>query len=115
MWAHLQPLRSSPSDHFASPTSHKTPFPSYEDFTTPRPAPPEPRRTSGLGDRVRAHSRKISNSLTGMKGVGYHSVSGGGDGRYEMLAMMDLGPPTTDMHRQVLGAGAGKFRLSGGS
>ncbi|KAI7468311.1 hypothetical protein KC357_g6772 [Hortaea werneckii] len=39
MWAHLQPLHSSPSSHFADP-NNKTSLPSYEDFTQPRPAPP---------------------------------------------------------------------------
>jgi hypothetical protein len=48
-----------------------------------------------LVDRVKRHSRKLSNSLT--KPLGYHSVVGGGEGtevvredsKYEMRALMD--------------------------
>ena len=83
MWSHLQPLRSSPSSQFASPTNPAIILPSYEDFTTPRSAPSP---TSRL-DRVRAHSRKISNSLT--KPLGYHAVEGREDSKYEMRALMD--------------------------
>lgn len=100
MWAHLQPLHSSPSSHFADP-NNKTSLPSYEDFTQPRPAPPptatantattavagtrtslhSQRRvsassspgtaTAALVDKIKAHTRKISGSL-GNSLTGYH-------------------------------------------
>ncbi|KAI7234573.1 hypothetical protein KC330_g4784 [Hortaea werneckii] len=98
MWAHLQPLHSSPSSHFADP-NNKTSLPSYEDFTQPRPAPPltttanpattaataatrtslhSQRRVSAassspvaLVDKIKAHTRKISGSL-GNSLTGYH-------------------------------------------
>ncbi|KAK3707483.1 hypothetical protein LTR37_012125 [Vermiconidia calcicola] len=82
MWDHLQPLRSSPSSHFATP-------PSYEQFTTPR-SPTSPRTYESPLERVKRHSRKISNTLRTSSGGGqYHGVPGGGDGKYEMRALMD--------------------------
>ncbi|KAK4544829.1 hypothetical protein LTR36_003733 [Oleoguttula mirabilis] len=115
MWDHLQPLRSSPSGHFAvDPKDAATP-PTYEQFTTPRsapaPAPNTGRRSSGAQpsplDRVRAHTRKISNSLT--KPLGYQAVSRetGGD-PYEMRALMD--PSRTQVGSPLLGG-----KLSGES
>ncbi|KAI7542905.1 hypothetical protein KC331_g7694 [Hortaea werneckii] len=102
MWAHLQPLHSSPSSHFADP-NNKTSLPSYEDFTQPRPAPPptttttaaagtrtslhSQRRvsaassspgtaTAALVDKIKAHTRKISGSL-GNSLTGYHHYQAG--------------------------------------
>ncbi|KAK1068117.1 hypothetical protein LTR12_004294 [Friedmanniomyces endolithicus] len=130
MYEHLSPLRSSPSGQFAADPRHRTTtatLPSYEAFTTPVPAaPPIPapanltpggvtvvssgvRRTS-VGshalDRVRAHGRKISSSLS--KPLGYQTLGlgmgGGGAPRgehgapYEMRALIDEGP------RSVLGS-----------
>ncbi|KAI7264339.1 hypothetical protein KC345_g8841 [Hortaea werneckii] len=71
MWAHLQPLHSSPSSHFADP-NNKTSLPSYEDFTQPRPAPPtttsNPVTGPGPGTtttRTSLHSpRRVSASST---------------------------------------------------
>ncbi|KAK0793782.1 hypothetical protein LTR02_010822 [Friedmanniomyces endolithicus] len=122
MYEHLSPLRSSPSGQFAADPRHRTTtatLPSYEAFTTPVPAaPPIPtpanltpggvtvvssgvRRTS-VGshalDRVRAHGRKISSSLSKPLG-GYQTLGvGGGVPRgehgspYEMRALIDEGP-----------------------
>lgn len=119
MYAHLQPLRSSPSGQFADPKNTTT-LPSYEDFVTPRPAPaPEPttsdRRSStaprisltlfsgrrpsashagrGLVDGVKAHGRKISETFVG-KPLGFSAGGGGGlrkgEGNpYEMRSLMD--------------------------
>lgn len=113
MWAHLQPLRSSPSGHFASPSSPTTIIPTYEEFTTPRSAsistqtppntantahsPTSHRGSASWSDRVKRHSRKISNSLT--KPLGYHAVSNEGEvdlterrveeSKYEMRALME--------------------------
>ncbi|KAK0259651.1 hypothetical protein LTS09_005493 [Friedmanniomyces endolithicus] len=122
MYEHLSPLRSSPSGQFAADPRHRATtatLPSYEAFTTPVPAPPNPlppttasgggtavsagvRRTS-VGshalDRVRAHGRKISSSLS--KPLGYQTlglgIGGGGGGPprgehgapYEMRALID--------------------------
>jgi hypothetical protein len=96
LYAHLQPLRSSPSGNFASPTSPK--MPTYEEFTTPRShaslASTPASRVSTL-ERVKRHSRKISNSFTkgpmfgGAPGV-YHQVgTENEDAKYEMRALMD--------------------------
>ncbi|EMC91700.1 hypothetical protein BAUCODRAFT_27969 [Baudoinia panamericana UAMH 10762] len=100
MYETLQPLRSSPSGQFATPpSSARATLPSYEQFVTPRTAPTQPARTvsgnrgSHALDRVRAHARKISNSLN--KPLGYQSVGGsaltGGRNPYEMRALMDAG------------------------
>ncbi|KAI7300336.1 hypothetical protein KC315_g17233, partial [Hortaea werneckii] len=85
MWAHLQPLHSSPSSHFADP-NNKTSLPSYEDFTQPRPAPPPTTTTAAnpattaataaLVDKIKAHTRKISGSL-GNSLTGYHHYQTG--------------------------------------
>ncbi|TKA82485.1 hypothetical protein B0A55_02181 [Friedmanniomyces simplex] len=136
MYEHLSPLRSSPSGQFADP-HHTATLPSYEEFTTPRPAPAlAPASTSSVRrtsvgshalDRVRAHTRKISNSLTkplggyqavgvgagglGM-GTGMRTGGGGAGGReygspYEMWALMD--PSRT----QVVGGSPGKMSGEG--
>ncbi|KAK3721316.1 hypothetical protein LTR37_003192 [Vermiconidia calcicola] len=81
MWDHLQPLRSSPSSHFATP-------PSYEQFTTPR-SPTSPRTYESPLERVKRHSRKISNTLRTSSGGGVAGGPGGGDWKYEMRALMD--------------------------
>lgn len=99
MWEHLQPLRSSPSGQFADPRNTAT-LPTYEEFTTPRSAPePSPTATttrrpsvsSHALDRVRAHARKVSNSLTKPLG-GYQAVTGRnskeGGNPYEMRSLM---------------------------
>lgn len=80
MYEHLQPLHSSPSSQFiarpphatspkAATTGNLTPFPTYEQFTTLRPAPMPSMRTSQASastmERFRTHGRKISSSLTG--------------------------------------------------
>ncbi|KAK5115634.1 hypothetical protein LTR85_009805 [Meristemomyces frigidus] len=113
MWDHLQPLRSSPSGQFATNPNHTATLPTYEQFTTPRSAPaptaapPTTTATAGGGrrrssgaqpsplDRVRAHTRKISNSLTKpLGGGGYQAVGAGretGGNPYEMRALMDPG------------------------
>ncbi|KAK1071866.1 hypothetical protein LTR74_002966 [Friedmanniomyces endolithicus] len=104
MYEHLSPLRSSPSGQFAADPRHRATtatLPSYEAFTTPvsasapNPAPngsgapphlpatisSSGRRTS-VGthalDRVRAHGRKISSSLS--KPLGGYQTSGLGIG-----------------------------------
>ncbi|KAK0272568.1 hypothetical protein LTR91_006117 [Friedmanniomyces endolithicus] len=124
MYEHLSPLRSSPSGQFAAdPRSHRittATLPSYEQFTTPVPAaPPIPtpgappttssvRRTS-VGshalDRVRAHGRKISSSLSKPLG-GYQTLGvprGEHGAPYEMRALIDEeGPP-----RRGKGSGEG--------
>ncbi|KAK5165520.1 uncharacterized protein LTR77_009049 [Saxophila tyrrhenica] len=93
----LQPLRSSPSGHFASPTDT---LPSYEDFTTPRPSPAIPSpglRESRLMEGIKRHSRKLSNSLTdrlgGLGSGGFGGADGLGlgreDSKYEMRALME--------------------------
>jgi len=101
MWDHLQPLRSSPSGQFVN----RNDLPSYEDFitsrSTPTPAPtstatgrasmtsarrPSASQPSPL-DRIKAHSRKISNSLS--KPLGYQSVGKAEGSPYEMRALMD--------------------------
>ena len=81
-------------------------LPSYEDFTTPRTAPSPSlnatrgKRSSSFGtrlDRVKAHSRKLSNSLTKPLSPqwplgGYHAVGGSEvreDSKYEMRALID--------------------------
>ncbi|KAK3677909.1 hypothetical protein LTR78_002004 [Recurvomyces mirabilis] len=103
MWDHLQPLRSSPSGQFADPKNTAT-LPTYEEFTTPRSAPSptatspthtQSRRTSVSSnalERVRAHARKVSNTLTKPLG-GYQSVaskdSKESGSPYEMRALMD--------------------------
>lgn len=82
MWAHLQPLRSSPSGQFASPTSPSPIRVSYEEFTVPRPAPQGHRRTTSgqrLAENLREHRRRLSNSLKSPLGA-YQPVSGGGGG-----------------------------------
>ncbi|KAI6893247.1 hypothetical protein KC318_g10124 [Hortaea werneckii] len=56
MWAHLQPLHSSPSSHFADP-NNKTSLPSYEDFTQPRPAPPPTTTTANTATTATAGTR----------------------------------------------------------
>ncbi|KAK4899937.1 hypothetical protein LTR27_002698 [Elasticomyces elasticus] len=95
MYEHLSPLRSSPSGQFADPKNTAT-LPSYEEFTTPcsapAPAPTSSVRRTSVGshalDRVRAHTRKISNSLT--KPLGYQTVGGKEHGSpYEMRSLMD--------------------------
>ncbi|KAK0786501.1 hypothetical protein LTR59_010707 [Friedmanniomyces endolithicus] len=123
MYEHLSPLRSSPSGQFAADPRHRATtatLPSYEAFTTPVPAPPNPlppttasgggtavsagvRRTS-VGshalDRVRAHGRKISSSLSKPLG-GYQTLGlprGEHGAPYEMRALIDEGP------RGVLGS-----------
>ena len=94
MWAHLQPLRSSPSGQFASPTNPSPIRVSYEEFTIPRPAAPlghghgHRRTTSGqrLAENLRSHGRKLSASFKGNSPLGnggYQAVPllGAGDGR----------------------------------
>jgi hypothetical protein len=98
MWDSLRPLQSSPSNKFAGPRNTAE-FPTREQFTTPRSEPPPGRnstsaRRPSIGsqafERVKAHTRKISNSLT--KPLGYQPVSGrdAKEGSpYEMRALMD--------------------------
>ena len=102
VWEHLQPLRSSPSGHFADPSDNNnnntTALPTYEQFTTPRSAVPSPGHSSNTAaaaaaassplDRLKAHSRKITNSLT--KPLGYQSVGSKDGSPYEMRALMDV-------------------------
>lgn len=83
MWEHLQPLKSSPSTEFATrPTNH----PSFQAFTRPRGAPGSKRNSdhrrslsahvpAAMG-RIRAHSRKLSNTL--IKPLGYHTMDSHG-------------------------------------
>ncbi|KAI7156126.1 hypothetical protein KC343_g15193 [Hortaea werneckii] len=59
MWAHLQPLHSSPSSHFADP-NNKTSLPSYEDFTQPRPAPPITTTSPAAGTGATATTTRTS-------------------------------------------------------
>lgn len=123
MFENLQPLRSSPSGHFADREHHPTTatkLPTYEQFTTPRPPSPNPNTstppstyhyTSPL-DRVRAHTRKISNSLGVTKPLGYQSVAGGGS-PYEMRSLMD---PSVGSRTQMVGAeGGSPGKMSGES
>ena len=70
-------------------------MPTYEEFTTPRShaslASTPASRVSTL-ERVRRHSRKISNSFTKgfacPPGVYHHVGVEGGDAKYEMRALM---------------------------
>lgn len=94
MFAHLQPLASSPSGSFATRPPN---FPTEQAFTTPRAAPVPSRL-----DRVKAHSRKISDSFK--KPLGYTHVSDGGS-PHEMRSLMD------PSHVQVVNPG----KLSGES
>ncbi|KAK5112600.1 hypothetical protein LTR62_003914 [Meristemomyces frigidus] len=103
MWDHLQPLRSSPSGQFAAPQHQPATLPTYEEFTTPRHAPPEPSPTTATAparrpsvsshalERVRAHARKLSNSLSSSKpSGGYQAVTTREGGNpYEMRALID--------------------------
>ncbi|KAI7155148.1 hypothetical protein KC349_g7168 [Hortaea werneckii] len=74
MWAHLQPLHSSPSSHFADP-NNKTSLPSYEDFTQPRPAPPptttaNPATTAATaGTRTSLHSQRRVSAASSSPGT----------------------------------------------
>ncbi|GAB7361750.1 hypothetical protein MBLNU230_g1796t1 [Neophaeotheca triangularis] len=85
MYAHLQPLASSPSTAFAErPAGTQV---SYEDFTTPRAAPAVPAQRDSVVGRMRAHSRKISNSLT-LKPAGYQAVQPEGS-EHEMSGLVN--------------------------
>ncbi|KAK4494882.1 hypothetical protein PRZ48_014238 [Zasmidium cellare] len=94
LYAHLQPLNSSPSGNFAErpPSSYNAAnFPTFEQFTQPRSAPSP---HSSKMDRVMAHGRKLSdnfkNSLGPGNGGGYHAVSSRqGSDSVEMRALMD--------------------------
>ena len=98
MWKDLSPLRSSPSGHSADRDN----MPSHDAFVTPRSAPspliptpytipaptqtPRPLNASPL-DRIKAHSRKISDSLS--KPLGYQAVGPKEAGSpYEMRSLM---------------------------
>ena len=72
-------------------------MPTYEEFTTPR-SQGTPQSRGGHGgaldstiERVKRHSRKISNSLTkgGLSGGYQHVGVEKGEGKYEMRALMD--------------------------
>jgi hypothetical protein len=98
MWEHLQPLQSSLSSE-SSDGRNAAELPTYEQFTTPRSTPPSGRnstsaRRPSIGsqafDLVKAHTRKISNSLT--KPPGYQPVKGRAareGSQYELRALMD--------------------------
>ncbi|KAF2483023.1 hypothetical protein BDY17DRAFT_139808 [Neohortaea acidophila] len=105
MWPNCQPLRSSPSCQFTSPAPTQ---PTWHNGTAPRSntttvlsALADCRTSGGGWDRVKAHSRKISNSLT--KPSGYHhdnaathaAFDSEDDSRYEMRALMDSRNPST--------------------
>ena len=133
MYDHLQPLRSSPSGEFASPRATgqdvRATLPSYEQFTTPRSAP-SPLRNSGpptlppitgiggrktstsmaggapsppLMDRVRAHTRKISASLT--KPMGYQAMGRGHDEAGQPVEMRALMEPSRTLDLEGKGSG----------
>lgn len=105
MWSNCQPLRSSPSCQFTSPTQTQ---PTCDDSTAARSntttvlsALANCRNSGGGWDRVKAHSRKISNSLTKPSGY-YHDNAGAqaafdseNDSRYEMRALMDSRNPSS--------------------
>lgn len=104
MYAHLQPLRSSPSTTFAERPNGTSV--SYEDFTTPRAAP----QRESVVDRMRAHSRKISSSLT-MKPVGYQSVQQPGEGsEHEMKGLVTGGKKGGERRKE---SGSGESFLTG--
>ncbi|CAK4034899.1 Hypothetical predicted protein [Lecanosticta acicola] len=110
MFQNLQPLRSSPSETFVErpatargmsqpnphpPTSPPPPV-TYEQFTTPRAAPPRP---NSYGQRLAAHTRKISDQFRKPSGdrTAYTSGAGfrgrplsrEGDSAVEMRALVD--------------------------
>ncbi|KAI7005856.1 hypothetical protein D0869_05190 [Hortaea werneckii] len=76
MWAHLQPLHSSPSSHFADP-NNKTSLPSYEDFTQPRPAPPPTTTTAANPATTAATAGTTRTSLHSQRRVSAASSSPG--------------------------------------
>nr|OQO30472.1 hypothetical protein B0A51_02814 [Rachicladosporium sp. CCFEE 5018] len=105
MYMHLQPLQSSPSTNFAERPAPSL-KPTFEQFTTPRPAPSPglqhastfsglagsrestgERRGSfgGIGERVRAHGRKISEVVGSGKPAGYRELGSG----VEMKGLME--------------------------
>jgi hypothetical protein len=109
MYAHLQPLKSSPSGQFADPNNR---MPTFEEFTTPRSAPrpgqqgnsaaadnkrgstDQKRRTSAHAtmDRVVTHARKLSASLgkpLRSSAQGVEKPADGSGSPYEMRALMD--------------------------
>lgn len=84
MFAHLQPLASSPSGTFAT---RPGPFPTEEQFTTPRAAPTpainistlsSTSTTARLDRALRTHTRKISDSLK--RELGFSHTPSHGDG-----------------------------------
>ncbi|KAK6426139.1 hypothetical protein LTR95_016162 [Oleoguttula sp. CCFEE 5521] len=105
MYMHLQPLQSSPSTTFAERPAPSL-KPTFEQFTTPRAAPSPglqhastfsglagsresagERRGSfgGIGERVRAHGRKISEVIGSGKPAGYQGLGSG----IEMTGLME--------------------------
>ncbi|KAK6432620.1 hypothetical protein LTR95_011213 [Oleoguttula sp. CCFEE 5521] len=117
MYMHLQALQSSPSTTFAERPGPSL-KPTFEQFTTPRSAPSPglqhastfsglagtresqgERRGSfgGIGERVRAHGRKISEVVGSGKPAGYQGLGSG----VEMKGLME--------------AQGGKVRISGES
>nr|OQO22064.1 hypothetical protein B0A51_09812 [Rachicladosporium sp. CCFEE 5018] len=98
MYMHLQPLQSSPSTTFAERPAPSL-KPTFEQFTTPRAAPSlglqhastfsglagsrdsaaGERRGNfgGIGERVRAHGRKISEVIGSGKPAGYQGLGSG--------------------------------------
>ncbi|RMY62912.1 hypothetical protein D0863_10796 [Hortaea werneckii] len=75
MWAHLQPLHSSPSSHFADP-NNKTSLPSYEDFTQPRPAPPTTSSPATGAGATTTTTTTIRTSLHSQRRVSASSTPG---------------------------------------
>ncbi|KAI6820013.1 hypothetical protein KC332_g11013 [Hortaea werneckii] len=75
MWAHLQPLHSSPSSHFADP-NNKTSLPSYEDFTQPRPAPPTTTSSPAAGAGATTTTTTTRTSLHSHRRVSASSTPG---------------------------------------
>lgn len=94
MWHSLRPLASSPSGTFA-----ERPMPTFEENTTPRPAPapvPSGGRRGSLREgfeNVKAHARKISGAIQGHNkappmGMGLSRTSREGS-PMEMRSLMD--------------------------